>query len=346
MKNNTKSRIGIIAGIVALTTAIHYGWVLEPIFGDQHWIHAVHTRFCYVPIVIGAAWFGLRGGLITALAISVLVLPYIFGTEHSAHNFAGELVELIFYFALGGLIGFLIDREWKTRQRESETRLQLERSQKLSIVGQVAAGVAHELKNPLASIKGAVEIICDDTTARHDRDEFREILQREIRRIDGTVSEFLQFARPKPVKKERLDLTELLRAALKQIEAQAKKAGVTIGLEESGAIEVSGDREKLHQLILNLLLNAIQASRAGGTIDASLTNEGGLAVLAVSDSGEGIAPENLERVFEPFFTTRASGSGLGLPIARSIVDAHEGAIKMESRPGEGTKVTVCLPCTN
>ncbi len=343
---NRKTRIGIIAGIVALTTAIHYGWVLEPIFGDQHWIHAVHTRFCYVPIVIGAAWFGLRGGLSTALAISVLVLPYIFGSEHSAHNLAGELVELVFYFALGGLIGFLFDREWRTRQRENETRLQLERSQKLSIVGQVAAGVAHELKNPLASIKGAVEIICDETTAPNDRDEFKEILQREIRRIDGTVSEFLQFARPKPVRKEKLDLAELLRATLKQIEAQANKAGVTTSLQAAAPVEVLGDREKLHQLILNLLLNAIQASRASGAIEVSLLCENGQARLTVQDNGEGIAAENLERIFDPFFTTRTTGSGLGLSIARSIVEAHEGTISVESRPGEGTKVVVCLPCTN
>lgn len=341
--DNTKLRIGIIAAIVALTTAIHYGWVLEPIFGDQHWIHAVHTRFCYVPIVISAAWFGWRGGILTALTISVAVLPYIFGSEQTAHNLAGELVELVFYFALGGLIGALVDREWRARRRETETRLQLERSQKLSLVGQVAAGVAHELKNPLASIKGAVEIIADESTSDQDRGEFRNILLREIKRMDGTVSEFLEFARPKPVQLERLDLSELVRASTRQIEAQAAKAGILLREEIESGLIVAGDREKLHQLALNLLLNAIQASPSGSELEVSLRRDAKQALVNVRDHGEGIAAADLERIFEPFYTTRASGSGLGLPIVRSIVEAHDGTIEVMSVPGQGTTAAVRIP---
>lgn len=341
--DNTKLRIGIIAAIVALTTAIHYGWVLEPTFGDQHWIHAVHTRFCYVPIVISAAWFGWRGGILTALTISLAVLPYIFGSEQTAHNLAGELVELVFYFALGGLIGALVDREWRARRRETETRLQLERSQKLSLVGQVAAGVAHELKNPLASIKGAVEIIADDSTSDQDRGEFRNILLREIKRMDGTVSEFLEFARPKPVQLERLDLSELVRASTRQIEAQAAKAGILLREEIESGLIVAGDREKLHQLALNLLLNAIQASPSGSELEVSLRRDAKQALVNVRDHGEGIAAADLERIFEPFYTTRASGSGLGLPIVRSIVEAHDGTIEVMSVPGQGTTAAVRIP---
>ncbi len=336
-------KIAIIALITVLTTAIHYGYVLEPIFGEAHWIHAVHSRFCYIPIVIAAAWFGIRGGVWTAIAISITVLPYVLNARSNEHNFAGELVEIIFYFALAILIGALVDREWRARRRQEEMRLQLERSQKLSLVGQVAAGVAHELKNPLASIKGAVEIISDESTAENDRNEFKNILFREIKRMDGTVTEFLEFARPKPTRIEELDLSALMRLSLRQIESQALAGNVLLSEEIQQGIHLEGDREKLHQMILNIVLNALQASHSGGTLAVNMTVHGQWAKLVFADHGEGISPSDLERVFEPFYTTRASGSGLGLAIVKSIVDAHGGVIDIASTPNEGTIVTVKIP---
>ena len=341
--DDRRYKIATIAAITLLTTAIHYGYVLEPIFGDAHWIHAVHSRFCYIPIVIAAAWFGLRGGLWTATAITITVLPYVFGSRSSEHNFAGELVEIVFYFALALLIGALVDREWRARRRQQEMQLQLERSQKLSLVGQVAAGVAHELKNPLASIKGAVEIISDENTTDNERSEFRDILFREIKRMDGTVTEFLEFARPKPTRMERLDLSQLVQSSLRQLEAQAAKESIRI-LEEVEAGElIEGDREKLHQLILNIVLNAIQASRAGGTIEVGLRGRTHEVELTFRDNGQGISSGDLDRIFEPFYTTRASGSGLGLAIVKSIIDAHGGTIDIQSEVDAGTTVTVSLP---
>ncbi len=341
--DDKRYKIAIIAAITVLTTAIHYGFVLEPIFGDAHWIHAVHSRFCYIPIVIAAAWFGLRGGIWTATAITITVLPYVFGSRSSEHNFAGELVEIVFYFALALLIGALVDREWRARRRQQEMQLQLERSQKLSLVGQVAAGVAHELKNPLASIKGAVEIISDENTAENDRSEFREILFREIKRMDGTVTEFLEFARPKPTRLERIDLSQLLLSSLRQLETQASKDSIHIADEVETGVVIEGDREKLHQLILNIVLNAIQASKPDSKISVRLRSRAVGVEMTFCDQGQGISPSDLERVFEPFFTTRASGSGLGLAIAKSIVDAHGGSIAIQSKEQSGTTVTVELP---
>ena len=149
----------ILGGVIALTLGVHYGWIFQPLFGHVHWLHAIHGRFCYIPIVIAAAWFGLRGGLLTALFISVAILPYIFTSDLGAHDLADELAEIVFYFAIALLAGGLITREFRTRKKAEEIRLQLERSHKMSLVGQIAAGMAHEIKNPLASIKGAVEIL-------------------------------------------------------------------------------------------------------------------------------------------------------------------------------------------
>ena len=341
--DDRRFKIATIALITMLTTAIHYGYVFEPIFGDAHWIHAVHSRFCYIPIVIAASWFGIRGGIWTATAITLTVIPFILGARDNAHNFAGEVVEIIFYFALAVLIGALVDREFRNRRRQEDMRLQLERSQKLSLVGQVAAGVAHELKNPLASIKGAVEIISDESTGDKDRSEFKNILFREIKRMDGTVTEFLEFARPKPTRIEEIDLSSLLQSSLRQLEAQASREGIKIVERVEPAVLIAGDREKLHQMILNIMLNAIQASKSGASIDVQLRSSSNHAVIHFTDHGEGIAPEVLDRIFEPFYTTRATGSGLGLAIVKSIVDAHNGAIEITGATGQGTSVIVKLP---
>jgi signal transduction histidine kinase len=337
-------KVLIIGGTVALTVAIHYGWVLEPIFGPSHWIHAIHGRFCYIPIVIAAAWFGLSGGVYTASAISLLVLPFIIGGDLSSHNLAQELVEIVFYFAIAVLAGWLFQRELFLRRKQEQTQLQLERSNKLSMVGQMAASVAHEIKNPLASIKGALEILSDDTTPATDREEFKETAIKEIRRIDGTISEFLEFARPRQSRLERLDLSETLRTSLKQIEVHSSKAGLQLVNRINDNIYIRGDRDKVHQVILNLLINAIQASSSGSAIEIHLKeSENSRAILTIRDHGRGMTPNELSRIFEPFYSTKPSGTGLGLAIVKGIVDNHSGDIAFESASGHGTTATVIFP---
>ena len=177
MPEGTRFRIAMLAGLTTLTLAIHYGWVIDPLFGHVHWFHVLHGRFCYIPIVIAASWFGLRGGLFAATAISILVMPLIFAGEPGVTDQVAEWAEIIFYYFLAVLIGVLVDREFLAKRKQQEAELQAERSHKLSLVGQIAAGVAHEVKNPLASIKGAADILADDTTGNDDRIEFGNILQ-------------------------------------------------------------------------------------------------------------------------------------------------------------------------
>jgi len=338
------SRIAILVAVTALTLGIHYGWIIDPLFGHVHWLHAIHGRFCYIPIVIAAAWFGLRGGLWQAAVISLLVIPYILVKEIEPHELASETMEIVFYFAIALLVGFLVDREYSARRKQQEAHLQVERSQKLSLVGQIAAGVAHEIKNPLASIKGAADILSDDAASPAERSEFRDILQGEVRRIDGTVREFLDFARPRETRLERLDLGEALRIVARQTEAQARQQGVAVETELQPNVFVAGDPEKLHQMVLNLLLNAIEASPSGRSVTLRLlVDPRDRARVEVSDQGSGIRPENTERVFEPFFTTKPSGSGLGLAVVKTIVDAHQGQIEITNRESGGTTVSVVLP---
>ncbi|MFH2056282.1 MAG: ATP-binding protein, partial [bacterium] len=315
------TKLTILAGVITLTLAIHYGLILEPIFGDQHWVHAVHGRFCYIPIVIAAAWFGVTGGLLAALFISLAVLPLILGSDLGAHNLAGEIAEIVFYFAIAGLAGALFGRELRARQRAEEMRLQLERTHKLSLVGQIAAGMAHEIKNPLASIKGAVEIVIDESNAPEEREEFRGIIFKEIKRVNNSLTDFLEFARPGETKLAKVSLTEIVRSSLKQIQAQANKAGITVTDRLDEAIYVNADREKIHQVLLNLMLNSVEASTEGATVALTLTTSESdrKAVITLDDEGVGIAAPDLARIFEPFYTTKPSGTGLGLAIAKSII---------------------------
>jgi two-component system sensor histidine kinase HydH len=339
-----KVKFVALAAVTAVTLGVHYGWLVEPIFGHVHWLHAVHGRFCYIPIVMAAAWFGLRGGLLTATAISLLLIPYIVGVTAQTHDLAQELAEIVFYFAIAVLAGVLVEREHLTRREQQETQLHLERSQKLSLLGQIAAGVAHEIKNPLASIKGAADILTDDETSSAEREEFKGILRSEVRRIDAIVTEFLDFARPKDVRLRKLDLTEAVRASLRQIEAHAKRVGLSIETHLQDDVLVDGDPEKLHQMILNLMLNAIQASDEGGKISVVLeSRDGRMGVLTIADYGEGISASHMEHIFEPFFTTKGTGTGLGLAVVKDIADRHSGEIRIESVEGAGTKAIVSIP---
>ncbi len=348
MIQSSRIKIAILVGLMTLTVAIHYGWVLEHLLGHREWVHALHSRFCYLPIMVAAAWFGLRGGVIAATIISVAIMPYLFGAVATNPNhmtsLSQELIEIFFYYTIGILIGMLVDREILVRKRQERTELELERSQRLSLVGQMAAGVAHEIKNPLASIKGAVEILSEDSTPPRDREEFKQIVVGEIKRIDGTIQEFLEFARPKEIKLQPLDLSAVLTTSLRQMERQVKDAGMVLTSKIAPDVQIRGDQGKLHQVLLNLVLNAIQASATDDSIEVTLyrTPEN-RALLTIRDHGTGITQADRARIFEPFFTTKASGTGLGLAIVKSILDGHNASISVDSPVSGGTEFTLNFP---
>jgi len=343
MIKETKFKISLIIAAMAVTIGIHYGWLLEPIFGDSHWIHAIHGRFCYIPIVVAAIWFGWRGGVFAATGITISVLPFLIRGNMTEHNLAGEIVEIIFYYAIAILAGALLDKEQATRKKQQETQLQLERSQKMSLVGRIAAGVAHEIKNPLASIKGAVEIINDKGTANDEKEEFSQIVFKEIKRIDNSLKDFLEFARPRETALLKLNLSDTINETLKQMEGHLSKSKIDITKNITPDLFIRGDKEKTHQVVLNLLLNAIDASNENSEINIDLTSSEDRVILKIKDAGEGISVENQKKILEPFYTTKTSGTGLGLSIVDAIIKSHKGILKIESQPNLGTTITITFP---
>lgn len=339
------TKLAILGGVIALTLGVHYGVLIEPFFGHVHWIHIIHGRFCYIPIVIAAAWFGLRGGLLAALLISVAVLPYILNSGLSTSDLVAEFAEIVFYFAVAALAGALFDREMRTRKKAENIRLQLERSHKLALVGQIAAGMAHEIKNPLASVKGAVEILSDGSTSPAEREEFRKIVFKEIKRMNSSITDFLEFGRPSESSFTRVDLADTVRSTLKQVQTQAGERDIKVTGHVEDPAFISGDAEKIHQVLLNLVINAIDASENGIEVVVKLEVDQGksLATIEVDDSGSGIDEDNLQRVFEPFFTTKSSGTGLGLAIARNIIEKHGGSLTLRNRSEGGVEARIELP---
>ncbi len=215
---------------------------------------------------------------------------------------------------------------------------ELVRTQSLAAVGELAATVAHEIKNPLAGISGAIQVLAEALPADR-RDIVGEILD-QIRRLDDTVRDLLVFARPATPALQSIDLRDTLARAWALLGTQPATAQIRFAIEGSAA-PVSADPQLLHQVWVNLLQNAIEAMPAGGDLTVRVT-DGATPRVDVHDAGTGIRPEHAAKLFRPFFSTKTRGTGLGLAISRKIIEAHGGTITIESRPERGTRVRVEL----
>lgn len=228
-------------------------------------------------------------------------------------------------------------------------REDLRRSERLSTLGNMAARVAHEIRNPLGSIKGFATFLGSCCADLKNSDpavgEAARTMIGEVDRLNRVVSELLDFARPPSLAVAPADLGELMRRCIRLASMDAETRGITLDLEEPAEpLSVAVDAERITQALLNLLLNAVQATSPGGRVGIRAPEpEEGFALLCISDTGKGMDPELLTRAFNPYFTTRATGTGLGLSIVSRIIEDHHGEIRLESKPGLGTTVTIRLP---
>lgn len=228
--------------------------------------------------------------------------------------------------------------ELKRLQRE------IERSQRLASIGSLAAGVAHEIRNPLSSIKGFAVYFKERYRTDSEDVKIADIMISEVERLNRVIGQLLDFSRPLVLKRSRLSLETPISHALRLIEKEADAKGVAIKTDLARAPEIDIDPDKMKQVFLNLFLNAIEAMQEGGVLKVSVDRiPGGKVEIAISDTGAGISGKDLARIFDPYFTTKPSGTGLGLAIVHKILEAHDGGIRFESRPGEGTTVTITLP---
>lgn len=291
-----------------------------------------------------------------ALAARVDAGESVLEEEHSLRTASGKAVPVsISASRILNEEGRSLGRLFLLRDLREVKRLQAElrRSERLSTLGNMAARVAHEIRNPLSSIKGFATYLgsccgSSDSGGSPDVSEAARTMIGEVDRLNRVVSELLDFARPANLEIAAADLGDLMRRAMRLAAMDAESKGVALLLEPpEETVCVAVDGERITQALLNLLLNAVQSTDAGGTVTlgapASPVPEDGFALLTVSDTGRGMEPEILTQVFNPYFTTRATGTGLGLSIVSRIIEDHLGEIAMESKPGAGTTVTVRLP---
>ena len=353
-------RLSIIAGLLLAVTAMHYLTTTQLVNA-----HDVYRRLYYVPIVLGGVWFALRGGIVTSILASLLYMPHVlFHWQHHPSIALEQYLEIVLYNVIGCLTGFLAEREREQKLRyqktaetleESYRKLreqadqiieiegQLRRADRLSALGELSAGMAHEIRNPLGSIKGTAEILRDGVAPDDPKLEFADILIKEVDRLNKVLEDFLRFARPEPVEHGRFSPNKAIEEVLELTRQQALRNRVEVEVVLAEDIEIPGRGEQIQQALLNLVLNALQVMPDGGQLKVSSTVHGNEVGIHVSDSGPGIAMEDRDRIFNPFVTTRDSGTGLGLAITQRIIQGHDGHIHLESTPGQGSSFTLCLP---
>jgi len=367
MSQNSKTTLWlfIIGSLVVIISVLHYST------STLKWqYHLVYMQAYFIPIILAAFQFGVRGGLGTALIVSVIYLPHIMLQWGGlVENNLMRFLQIILFNILGYLTGLKAQGERQEKEKYqqaakdlqkalelqkqqseaiSQMEQQLRAADRLAIVGELTASLAHEVRNPLASIRGAVEIIRDAVPEEVKKLEFFDILVQDTERLNRVVENYLGFAANPSQEYIAYDGGKILRDIVLMLGPQARRQQVRLQQDiDDAAAQLYGDANQFWQTALNVILNALQATPEGGTVQISLQNimadEQPFVQLFVKDSGLGIRPEQLQEIFKPLFTTKAKGTGLGLAIVKRIADENNWEINVQSQPGQGTRFELLIP---
>jgi len=356
--NNRSSLTAVIvlAGTIVLVAVLHY---VTPV--DSIVLHQIYQRIYYIPIILAAFWYGLRGGIGAAAFAAISYLPHILlHWQHQNYEYAlNQYAEIALFFVIGAVTGWLGDQKRREHERAERINAELQtayadlrqtvgqllRAERLSSVAEIASGVVHEVRNPLGAIKGAIEILEDEIPEDSPRREFARIAKVEVGRIDKLVGEFLRFARPPKLSTAPSNVNELVESVISLVDQRAAAGGVAIKRELSSELPpIEIDTEQIVQVLLNLAINALDAMPNGGTVVFRTYKSEGAVAIEVDDTGDGIAADDLDRIFDPFFTTKEKGSGLGLSVAHRIVAQHRGELTAaNAERGARFKLTLSDP---
>ncbi len=345
---------GMLALGVVLVSLLHYVTSTRQIF-----LHEIFQRAYYLPIILAALWYGLRGGIFAAAFSGICYLPHIVIAWHAYHAYSiNQYVEIVMFFVVGTLSGVLADQEKRQRKKLQETAEQLSRvyrelqdsfeqlrrADRLSSLGQLSAGLAHEIRNPLGAIRGAVEILQKENLSSEARKEFSAIVLRETRRLNDLVQHILDFARPRKPELKQVAIGEVMDSVLPLIKDRANQGNVRILAELAPTLaEAELDPGMMQQVLLNLLVNAVEAMPQGGEIRVRAFGHSDGLGLEVVDEGCGVDETELEKIFDPFYTTKENGTGLGLSIAHQLVEQQGGHLSASKNRGRGMTFSISFP---
>ena len=358
MPENQKNQYSwwfIISSLVIVFSVLHYTT------STMKWqYHLVYMQAYFIPILIAALQFGVRGGLGTAIAVSLVYLPHVmFQWGGLVESNLMRFMQIGLYNIIGYLVGLKAGAEKNEKlkyqqsaeelqislnklkeqsDKLSELEQQLRLADRLSVVGELTASLAHEVRNPLGAIRGATEILNEELPEDIKVSEFFQIILQEINRLNEVLENYLSFARVKSDVQTSFDLIEIINNITQMLGYSARKSGIQLDSQMTNKfIIIQGSPNHFRQILTNLLLNSIQAMPNGGSIEIKVSSEEEIVRLRVVDNGPGIKEKELERIFRPFYTTKKGGTGLGLAIVKRLTEENGWQLKVESQLGQGTE---------
>jgi two-component system, NtrC family, sensor histidine kinase HydH len=337
----------VVAVGIAAASALHYFTSPSLIL----W-HNLFQRLYYLPIIYAAIYFGWRGGLVASVVSAGCYVPHILHAWHHMPDYAmNQYAEIIVFFLVGTVTGVLADRGMKQRRELAglnrelyDSFEQIKRADRLSAIGQLSASLAHEIRNPLASIDGATNLIESEQTPPEMRTASMAIIRKEVQRLNRLLTNLLDFARPRKPEFQAVRPERLIDGIIALAGHSAEQKGITLRKDvPATAPAFECDPEQMKQVILNLTINAVQAMMGPGEIVLAARRHDSSVAISVRDQGTGISDEDLDKIFNPFYTTKDTGTGLGLSVVYQIVNQHGGAVMAERNPEGGMTFSLTIP---
>ncbi|MDD2735103.1 MAG: HAMP domain-containing sensor histidine kinase [Desulfuromonadaceae bacterium] len=315
--------------LTILTTFLHF------VFMQKISPHVIFEELYYLPLLMGVLLFSMQGAVITWLFVSAAYIPFFFAPwTTSIQGYADRTLHLVLSGVIALVVGTLVERE---RKKSKE----VEHERYLAGVGRIATVIVHDLKNPLISISGFARRICE---GKGDCGQAAQAIAESARAMQRIVNDVLDFAKPIQLDLNNCNLVESITRSVDECRTKAVEREVTVLVNVPvGNFTITIDRFHIERALVNLIDNSIDASHQGGQVIISAKMSRKELVVSIADRGSGMNRETLEHVFELFYTTKTSGTGLGMPIVKKIIEEHGGKLAITSKKGVGTEATVHLP---
>ncbi len=326
-------RVILLAVLVAGITLLHYftEWKV-------HYYHIFYQGLYFLPVMLAGFWFGLRGALCVSLSITILYLPFtiIHWKGFSADDF-NSVMEMVLYNGVAVILGRLRDQEKAVQKR-------LHEAERLATMGKAFSGLAHDLKTPLIAIGGLSRLVQKNLEENNPSHNKLDLVIKETQRLEEMVKEILDFSKPLELHRSQEDIRKVINQCADLISDLARQRKVNIENQCPKNLPlVSFDASRIKQALINLLINAIDASPVGETVKVYSYLKQKRLIIEVTDNGSGIAINKKNEIFVPFFTTKKDGTGLGLPIAKKIVEAHHGYLEVLGNREKGVTFKMMIP---
>ncbi len=320
--------------LIVVITYVHYSSI-----GEGHTLHSIYRELYYIPVFLSALAYGLRGALLSYLLVFILYLPYVIMTWPGALLYeTNQLLPLLLQGLFAVMAGYLVDRDRKQRY-------QLERERYLADVGRITTVIVHDLKNPLIAIEGFARRIKE---GKGKTGAAVQVILDSAEQMQKIVNSVLDFSRQLQLDVREADLRDIVRQAAESCRMKAEQREVLLSVDlPSVPVYQNIDSFHLERALVNLITNAVEASGKDQRVSIVMVMVMGNAGTAVkiADAGPGMDKSVLENIFVPFYTKKRDGTGLGMPIAKKIIEGHQGKIHVNSKPGQGTEVVIELPCS-